>query len=401
MYYNIKKHKDFFYLNLFVYLIPFTIILGNLAINILSTICVILFIVNILNKNYFFKYKNFIYIFFLFSILYLINIFYSSNHSLSSVSYIGFFRYYFLFLCILFCLNEIENFKNVFLNIIFYLLLFVILDVFIQHLFHVDILGNKIDSSHGRRLSGPFGDEKVAGTFITKLFFVSLILFYKKNYFKKIIFPLIFLTFTAVILTNERSATIMFMSSVIIFITFYKFKLVHKMLFFLSLIFLIFTVLYTNDNLKKHFIEIPLKAFGDNHHKAHFLTAYEIYKDNKIIGSGVKTYREVCSNDDYNSIDTKFSKYRCSTHPHNIYLEILSEAGIIGLGIFFLINSYFLYFFVNNYLKKSKEIEVLVLLFCFFFVLFWPLQTTGAFFSTWNGIFFWFFYAFFFNYKKN
>ncbi len=66
MYYNIKKHKDFFYLNLFVYLIPFTIILGNLAINILSTICVILFIVNILNKNYFFKYKNFIYIFFYF-----------------------------------------------------------------------------------------------------------------------------------------------------------------------------------------------------------------------------------------------------------------------------------------------------------------------------------------------
>ena len=179
-------------------------------------------------------------------------------------------------MCILFCLNEIENFKNVFLNIIFYLLLFVILDVFIQHLFHIDILGNKIDSSHGRRLSGPFGDEKVAGTFITKLFFVSLILFYKKNYFKKIIFPLIFLTFTAVILTNERSATIMFMSSVIIFITFYKFKLVHKMLFFLSLIFLIFTVLYTDDNLKKHFIEIPLKAFGDNHHKAHFLTFYEI-----------------------------------------------------------------------------------------------------------------------------
>ncbi len=64
MYYNIKKHKDFFYLNLFVYLIPFTIILGNLAINILSTICVILFIVNILNIKilfiFFFYFQYFI-----------------------------------------------------------------------------------------------------------------------------------------------------------------------------------------------------------------------------------------------------------------------------------------------------------------------------------------------------
>lgn len=400
MYYNFKKYKDFFYLDLFVYLIPFTIILGNLAINILSIICTTLFIINIFNKKYFYKYKNFIYIFLLFSIFFIINIFFSSNYSLSSISYIGFYRFYILFLSILFCLNEIENFKNIFLKIIFYLLLFVILDIFIQHFFLTDIFGNKIDSSHGRRLSGPFGDEKVAGTFIAKFFFISLIFIYKKTYFKKIIFPLTILTVTAVILTNERSATIMLISSVLIFIIFYKFKLVNKVLFLLSLIFLVTAIIYTNDNFKKHFIEIPLKVYGDNPHKAHFLTAYEIYKDNKIIGSGIKTFREVCSNANYNSINTKFLNNRCSTHPHNIYLEILSEAGIVGFSIFFLINAYFLYFFVSQYLKKSKEIEVLVLLFCFFFILFWPLQTTGAFFSTWNGIFYWFFYAYFFNYKK-
>ena len=89
-------------------------------------------------------------------------------------------------------------------------------------------------------------------------------------------------------------------------------------------------ILNTNNNIKSHFVDIPIKYFKDNHHKAHFLTSIEIFKDNKIVGSGLNTFREICSNEKYSEINTKYVDSRCATHPHNIYLEILSEFGILG-----------------------------------------------------------------------
>ena len=43
MYYNFEKHKEFLYLDLFVYLIPISIILGNLIINIVSAACIFIY----------------------------------------------------------------------------------------------------------------------------------------------------------------------------------------------------------------------------------------------------------------------------------------------------------------------------------------------------------------------
>ena len=91
------------------------------------------------------------------------------------------------------------------------------------------------------------------------------------------------------------------------------------------------TLINTNSNLKSHFVDIPLKYFKDNHHKAHYLTSYEIFKDNKIFGSGIKTFRYLCGDKKYENIKTKYANHRCATHPHNIYLEILSETGIFGM----------------------------------------------------------------------
>ncbi len=401
VYYNFKKHKEFFYLDLIVYLIPISIILGNLVVNIVSSTCVLIYFSLIFKRKIFYKnYKSYFNVFYALMIFFLVNLVLSSNFQMSFVSVLGFIRYYFLFLVILFCLNEIKDFKNIFPKIIFISVIFVVIDVFIQNFFLVDLFGNEIEGSHGRRLSGPFGDEGVAGSFISKLFFLSCVYLYSNNLGKKLIFPIIIASTIAVILTNERSASIMFFTATLIFFIFCNLKLWKKFILLLLTIFFLVTLINTNSNLKSHFVDIPLKYFKDNHHKAHYLTSFEIFKENKIFGSGIKTFRYVCGDKKYENIKSKYAENRCATHPHNIYLEILSETGAFGLIIFSIINLYITFFLIINFFKKVSYRQEILFLFSNFFILFWPLQTTGAFFSTWNGIFYWIFFSYFFFLKR-
>ncbi len=401
MYYNLKKHKEFFFLDLFVYLIPFAIIIGNLALNSVAVICILVFYTLIFIKKEFVNlYKKYLYILlFLLSFL-VLNLLLSSNQSLTSVALINFFKNYSLFLIIFFCSCEIKNFNKFFSIILFFTIIFVLLDVLYQHFFLVDIFGYQINSSHGRRLAGPFGEEGVAGTYMSKLFFLSIIFFINNKIAKKIIFPLILITLIIIILTNERSVSIMFFFTTLIFFIFYKYKLLYKLAILFSTLTIIFLIFINDNNLKSHFIDTPLKAYKDNHHKAHFLTAIEIFKDNKVIGSGVKTYRHICKKEKYRQIETKFFKDRCSTHPHNIYFEILSETGVVGLILILLLNFYILSFLIINFFKIKAFRNETLIIFCNFFILFWPFQTTGSFFSSWNGIFYWIFFSYFFYIKK-
>ena len=121
MYYNFKKHKEFFCLDLFVYLIPISIILGNLIINIISFICIFIYLILIFKKRVLYRnYRNYFNTLYVLMIFLVINLSLSSNFQLTLYSLLGFIRYYLLFLIIIFCLNEIKDFKNIFPKIIFF-----------------------------------------------------------------------------------------------------------------------------------------------------------------------------------------------------------------------------------------------------------------------------------------
>ena len=64
-----------------------------------------------------------------------------------------------------------------------------------------------------------------------------------------------------------------------------------------------------------------------------------MFLDNKIIGIGIRNFRNFCSNEKF-----KIDEKSCATHPHNTYIQLLAETGILGFlfALFFLI--YFLYF---------------------------------------------------------
>ena len=91
----------------------------------------------------------------------------------------------------------------------------------------------------------------------------------------------------------------------------------------------------------------------------------------------------------YKKINSIRVSERCNTHPHNIYLEIWSELGILFFIFFIIFNIYFLfklfkvYFFNKEY---QQEASIIISLYS---MLFFPIQTTGSLFSTWNGVIYW------------
>ena len=80
MYYNFEKHKEFLYLDLFVYLIPISIILGNLIINIVSAACIFIYFLLIYKRKIIYNnYKNYFFVLYSITAFLLLNLIFSKN----------------------------------------------------------------------------------------------------------------------------------------------------------------------------------------------------------------------------------------------------------------------------------------------------------------------------------
>ena len=172
-------------------------------------------------------------------------------------------------------------------------------------------------------------------------------------------------------------------------------------LFIFSLsILLIITLGYLNPSAKERMIDKTInQVFNLNNevnqnqnnlhfftgtHTEHYISAYKMFLDNKIFGVGVKNFRNFCSKEKYYSYEA------CSSHPHNTYIQILSETGI--LGFLFLIFS-FMYFCKNVFLQlyykiKGKiffsDFEICILSGILIYL--WPIAPSGNIFNNWLTI---------------
>ena len=120
-------------------------------------------------------------------------------------------------------------------------------------------------------------------------------------------------------------------------------------------------------------------------HTHHYLTAYKMYLDNKVFGVGVKNFRRFCSDKRY-----EVSKMSCAPHPHNSYVQILSEIGIIGFLFLIFVFVYFSKYILKHLLLKFKskyyftDFEICILSGVVIYL--WPFIPTGNVFSNWINI---------------
>ena len=113
------------------------------------------------------------------------------------------------------------------------------------------------------------------------------------------------------------------------------------------------------------------------------LPGIEAFYSAPIFGIGPGNFRDMCAD-----IVAGRSGYACHPHPHNFYIQLLGETGMIGL----LLGSVFLGSIVwgcfSASLKNKKNVFVATS-WVVPFGLFWPVTTTADFFGQWNNIFLW------------
>ena len=125
--------------------------------------------------------------------------------------------------------------------------------------------------------------------------------------------------------------------------------------------------------------------FTKSYHEM-YISAYKMFLDNKITGVGVKNYRHECNDPKYfvngNAV--------CSTHPHNTYIQILSETGIIGF--LFLLTTLFIFlkYSFKHFLLRLKgkfyfnDFEICILSGIILYL--WPFVPTLNIFNNWLNI---------------
>lgn len=410
---NIQILKKINFLILLIF--PVFFILGknflNLGVIILTFSCIILFIKKELNPLL--ETENILFgIFFIYIIINSIINYTSIDNILKSVA---------LFRFILFSTVIAYTLKNISLNkikilkyVYFSIVSFVIIDIIYQYYFGLDIFGfepGMCENGHCLRYQGPFGKELIAGSFLAYFGLVSVLFFFNNN----ILNLFILILGVSILVTGDRSPFIAYIIFFATYIIYSNQKILRKLfLFFLSLLILILVLNFLSSSKTRYLNFIKdIKYSGYENTKSfkkvgnfledvknspwgkHYQVAWAMFLDKPLNGHGYNSFKIKC--EEYEKItQTNEGPFKgCSTHPHNAFLEILAEQGLVGLLllniiIFFIIKRIFLINFKNKDIKV-KFFLTGVLFLCFYF----PLKPTGSLFSVWLGSVTFFVYSFY------
>jgi O-antigen ligase len=145
-----------------------------------------------------------------------------------------------------------------------------------------------------------------------------------------------------IFISGERSAFFLYFLSIIFIIIFSKNFHKLKIVLFCGSLILIFIFTFNFSEVKHHMLSDPAssmkKSIFTPSHDSLFRTAYKMFEDKPVFGHGPKMFRIICKEYKYQiGIDP------CDTHPHNFYLQLLAETGMIGFLFLFSVFCYVLY----------------------------------------------------------
>ena len=372
-----------------------------------SELILIFIIINFLILNYYKKdsreiYKiNFLKYFIFFWLLLIVSSLLSESIDTSIRTSFFYFRFGFLVLIIKYLLDNEKKFAKYFFLSLGITLLLLSFYTFLQ----MSILNNAVDP---HRISGLFGEELVQGSYIIRTLPIFLGLLYMTDIIKdknKLLFISIFIGIFLIIFSGERSNVASLFILLFFTLIFFPLNLNKKITVTITIsIFIIFLITFFDSvrfriiksTMKDVFVDEKIMLFSYGH-QSHYLSALKMIKKNFIIGIGPRNFRVECKKKDYEYI----GKYRCSTHPHNTYLEIFTETGIFGFIAIFVLFLYILKSLIKLLLKKNKTNYISFFFFNIaIFINIFPFLPSGSFFNNWMSFLYYLPIAFFLHERK-
>jgi hypothetical protein len=387
---------------LLISILPISLLVGSAISNVVILLISLIFLLDLHQRKNFSFFKDFNFYFLLLIYFYLIlnSVFIAQNQD-SIIRAVGFIRFIILSYAIFFYFNF---FKKKVIRFWFIIFSVVSIDIIFEYVFGKNILG--FSSDYPGRIASFTGDELKIGNFYFGFILLSLAFLSNKN--KKLQISLSLIFFILALLIGERSNFIkIFIMYSLFFIFFFNFSYLKKFIILIFLSTLSFLIILKSPVLSSKFYNHifedyyimfkkgePIDKYEfikSNQHFGHYYTALMIFNENKIFGSGIKTFRIESFKEKYNSVD-KF--YGQSTHPHQTHFEFLSELGIIGYLLFI---ANFIYILRLNLIQKKDFLIKSGILFLIAFLI--PILPSGSFFTSYGATIFWINYSFLI--KKN
>jgi O-antigen ligase len=372
------------------------LILGPFFPDLIVSLLALVFLAYVVRKKEFYYLNNKpIIIFFIFCIYcILVSIFIAKDILLSFESSLFYFRIG-LFSCLIWYLLEKD--KKI-LNYFYYALvisfLVLVVDGYFQFFNGFNIIG--LPSSEGR-VSSFFGNELIMGSYLSRLSPLLFALFVlRKNsklevYCNGILFILIDVL---IYIAGERVSFVFLNLSALFIIILIKKHQKFRLIIFVCALVLIGGLTFGYNKLYDRMILNTAQSMGftkesqnknifSPQHESLIRTAYNMFLDKPIFGHGPKMFRVICKDEKYAT-----GANPCMTHPHNFYVQLLAETGIIGFSFLFSAFAYVLYCayrqFKSIVLRQKRYLtDYQVCLLAGILITVWPLTTNGNFFNNW------------------
>ncbi len=399
------KHSNTVLINLAISsIIPF-LIWGPFFPDLIVSISTLFFLYHtIKEKNFYYFINKPVIIFFIFCIIAITCSLLAENILLSFESSLFYFRIG-VFSCFIWYL--IDKDKSIIIFFYYALILCfsaLVIDGYYQYFNGENIIGFKMT---GTRVSSFFGDEWIMGSYLSRLFplLFALFLIKQKKRFEIYYIGFLFILVDVLIyMSGERTAFFFLnLSTIFIIILIKEYQKFRLVTFVIALICISVLSINSSELTDRMFVdtakdmgltknstekennskdEVEVTIFGPVYDSL-IRTAYNMFKDKPILGHGPKMFRVLCKNEKY-----AVGKYSCQTHPHNFYVQLLAETGIVGFLFLFCSLCYVLYValmqFKSILLKQNRYLsDYQVCLLAGMIVTLWPFSPNGNFFNNW------------------
>ena len=375
-------------------IIPF-LIWGPFFPDLIVSISSLFFLYYVFKNNNFYYVRNIPFIIFLlFCIISIICSLQAEDISLSIKSSLPYFRIGVFSCFIWYLIDKDKNILTYFYYALVLCFLVLVIDGYIQYFTGVNLTGYKISDI---RVSSFFGDELIMGSYLSRLFplLFALYLIKKKQKYEIYFIGFLFILVEVLIfMSGERAAFFFLNLSTVFIIILIKEYQKFRLLTFIIAIIGIFIVGLNSSNLNERMFKGPAEDMGlikssnkavifSPAHDSLIRTAYNMFKDQPIFGHGPKMFRAICKDEKYATGITS-----CMPHPHNFYIQLLAETGIIGFLFLFSVLAYVIFVALRQlksiiFKQKRPLTDYQVCLLAGILITVWPLTPNGNFFNNW------------------